>query len=58
VGDDGLKNVHLAESLHTSQVTFISIALYKIQFVSKQLYRDNRKIVSQLNRVRSTVKRL
>jgi len=30
-------------SVKSSQVTFIYIALFTIQIVSKQLYRDNRK---------------
>jgi len=31
----------------SSQVAFLSIALFTIQIVSKQLYRDNRKIMQQ-----------
>jgi len=32
---------------YASQVTFIYIALFTIQIVSKQLYRDNRKIMQK-----------
>ncbi|XDV29459.1 hypothetical protein PO909_032586, partial [Leuciscus waleckii] len=37
----------LGDNVKSSQVTFIYIALFTIQIVSNQLYRDNRKIMQK-----------
>jgi len=44
--------------LYSSQVTFIYIALYKIQIISQQLYSDNRKMIQLSKQFISTVLQL
>jgi len=41
-------SVNTVTMTYSTQVTFIYIALFMIQIVSKQLYSDNRKIMQQL----------